>query len=346
MKPCIYRGTIKDGRAVCTNTKDLCHTGTVSLEICTHCPFIREPDFFAQTERLLLAKQTAGQYRPQPRSCGGCTSFKRRDDTLQFVWPYWHAGASADELRWSIRSVETNYDGPCKITIIGDRPPWYRGHVIEQARVEPQGNRGFRDMLAKMWTMASHPQIDSDFVWMMDDVYLIKPTTWDELDAPRAVRWVEDRRNSWQRRKSNTMRALRGNGHTNHDYATHLPHTVEKAKLRQLFSDYDLHQNTYLWEVLYGNIHRGKPWHPKPFFTRITDRISPELLTVATAEAKVLNHTAGAWCPAIRDYLSALLPTPARGEVEDSGYQPQWRRVTKLQAGRQRQVKRRPKANV
>jgi neutral trehalase len=81
-------------------------------------------------------------------------------------------------------------------------------------------------MLAKMWTMASHPQIDSDFVWMMDDVYLIKPTTWDELDAPRAVRWVEDRRNSWQRRKSNTMRALRAAGHTNHDYATHLPHTV------------------------------------------------------------------------------------------------------------------------
>jgi hypothetical protein len=67
-------------------------------------------------------------------------------------------------------------------------------------------------------------------------------------------------------------------------------------------------------------------------------------LTVATSEAKILNHTAGAWCPAIRDYLAALLPTPARGEVEDSGYQPQWRRVTKLQAGRQRVVKRRPKA--
>jgi hypothetical protein len=129
------------------------------------------------------------------------------------------------------------------------------------------------------------------------------------------------------------MRALRAAGHTNHDFATHLPHTVEKSKLRQLFADYDLHQNTYLWEVLYGNIHRGKPWHPKPFFSRITDRISPELLTVATNEAKILNHTAGAWCPAIRDYLAALLP-----------YQPQWRRVTKLQAGRQRVVKRRPKA--
>jgi hypothetical protein len=215
--------------------------------------------------------------------------------------------------------------------------------VIEQARVAPQGNRGFRDMLAKMYTMASHPQIDSDFVWMMDDVYLIKKTTWDELDTPRAVRWVEDRRNSWQRRKSNTMWQLRVTGHTNHDYATHLPHTVEKSKLRQLFSDFRLHDNTYLWEVLYGNVYRGKPWHPKPFFTRITDRISPELLTAATAEAKILNHTAGAWCPAIRDYLSALLPTPARGEVEDSGYQPQWRRVTKLQAGRARHVKRRPK---
>jgi hypothetical protein len=346
MKPCVYRGLVSEGRAACGNHKDLFHTGTVSLDTCSICPFAREPDFFAQTDRLLLAKQHAGHYRPQPRSCGGCGSFKRRDSAVQFVWPYWHAGASADELRWSIRSVETHYNGEAKITIIGDRPPWYRGHVIEQARVEPQGNRGFRDMLAKMWTMASHPQIDSEFVWMMDDVYLIKPTTWDELDTPRATRWVEDRRNSWQRRKSNTMQALRANGRTNYDYATHLPHTVEKNKLRQLFTEYNLHQNTYLWEVLYGNVYRGKPWHPKPFFARITDRLTPEQLQARTADANVMNHTAGAWCPAIRDYLAALLPTPAKGETEDSGYRPEWRRVTKLQAGRQRVVKRRPKVQA
>jgi hypothetical protein len=70
--------------------------------------------------------------------------------------------------------VETFFEGATKITIVGDRPPWYRGHVIDQPRIGPCANRGFRDMLAKMQTMASHPEIDREFVWMMDDVYFLQ----------------------------------------------------------------------------------------------------------------------------------------------------------------------------
>lgn len=345
MKPCIYRGEISDDACECSSP-NIGHAGTVPLEICGYCPFAREPDFFAQTDRLLTHKAQTGQHRPQPRSCGGCGSFKRRDKATQFIWPYWHGGASGDEIRWSIRSVETYYQGECKITIIGDRPPWYRGHVIEQQRVESQPNRGFRDMLAKMWTMATHHEIDTDFVWMMDDVYLLKPITWDELDTPRAVRWRENRGNSWQRRKSNTMRALRENGRSNWDYATHLPHTVEKRLLRELYERYNLHDNTMLWEVLYGNTYRGRPWGLKPFFCRLTERVSLEVLRQKTADAKILNHTASAWNESVRTLLAELLPTPAKGEVEDSGYRPQFTRHRKPLTHNRRPVKRRPKVQA
>jgi hypothetical protein len=196
-------------------------------------------------------------------------------------------------------------------------------------------------MLNKMWTMATHPQIDSEFVWMMDDVYLLKPVTWDDLDTPRAWRWHESRGNSWQRRKTNTMRALAGRGKTQYDFATHLPHTVEKQKLRDLFDVYQLKQNTMLWEVLYGNEYRQKPWGTRPFFARLSDARNPQDIERATTGASVMNHLAQCWTPAMRRFLEDRLPQPAQGETITSGYRPEFKRVNR--GNRQRAVKRRPR---
>lgn len=340
MKRCIHRGAIAEGRCECRNRRDLCHAGTVSLDTCAVCPFVREPDFFAQTEGLLVAKYRRGEYRPQPSACGGCGTFKVRDSAVQFVWPYWHAGASGDELRFSVRSVEANYRGLAKITIVGDRPPWYRGHVIDCPRIGPNhSNRAFRDMLTKMHVMATHSEIDSEFVWMMDDVYLLKPITWDDLDTPRAWRWVENLGNSWQRRKTNTMAALKARGRTTHDYATHLPHTVEKARLRALWDLYGLAENTMLWEVLYGNEYRGRPWGTRPFFARLNSVRSADEIAAKCEEASVMNHTAECWTPAMRTFLVGLFPSPASIEVHEAGYTPQFRRAMQ----QPRAVKRRPR---
>ena len=341
-KPCIYRGKISGTECECTNYRDMIHPPTLPLAFCNTCPFARQPDFFAQTERLQVVKYHRGEYTPQPRACGGCGTFKARESAVQFCWPYWHAGASGDELRFSIRSVETNYRGTAKITIVGDRPEWFRGHVIPCPRIGPNhSNRPYRDMLNKMWTMATHSEIDSEFVWMMDDVYLLRPVTWDDLDTPRAWRWHESRGNSWQRRKTNTMRALAGRKKTQYDFATHLPHTVEKQKLRDLFDMYQLKQNTMLWEVLYGNEYRTKPWGTRPFFARLSDARNPHDIERATAGASVMNHIAQAWTPAMRRFLEDRLPQPAQGETITSGYKPQFKRVARGNPGRV--VKRRPR---
>ena len=339
-KRCIYRGEIVGSECRCNNYRDMMHPPMLPLTFCAGCPFRREPDFFAQTEFLQLAKQHRGEYTPQPRACGGCGTFTVRSEAIQFVWPYWHGGACGDELRFSIRSVETNYRGQSKITIVGDRPEWFRGHVIPCPRIGPDNaNRPYRDMLNKMWTMATHPEIDTEFIWMMDDVYLLKPVTWDDLDVPRAWRWWPSKGNSWQRRKTNTMAALAARGKTQHDYATHLPHTVERAKLRELFDVYRLRENTMLWEVLYGNEYRSRPWGTRPFFARLTSARSVQEIERAAGGASIINHYAECWTPAMRQFLSDRLPTPASGETADSGYQPQFRK--KARATR-KPVKRRP----
>jgi hypothetical protein len=332
---CKWQGRTNTEVTECSNHTDMLHGGFLPLAFCqSECPYRKPEDYFSANAKLTHSVA----YRPAPASCGGCGTIKRRESATQFVWPYWHGGANGDEIRFSVRSVETFFQGPVKCTIVGDRPPWYTGHVIPQARIPMTSNHGFRDMLAKMWTMATHPEIDSDFVWMMDDIYLLKPVTWDDLEMARAYPWREDQSNSWQRRKSNTMRALRDRGRPNHDYATHLPHTVEKAKLRQVYEDFDLHQNCMLWEVVYGNTFRGRPYSVHPFFARIMQPMDVEQLQQVTAGASVLNHLATGWTPAMRAFLQSLLPEPTQSEIIEAGYQPAFKRIAR--AG-DRVVKRR-----
>jgi hypothetical protein len=339
MKPCKFRSDVHLNDCECSHWNVVTPTGRVPLAICDGCALRQLPgDFFAQTERLLIQKQTSGEYKPQPKSCGGCGSTKKREETLQFVWPYWHGGAVSDEIRWSVRSVETFYNGEAECVIIGDKPPWYTGKYIPAARVSGSTpNRAFRDMLAKMWIMATHPEINAEFVWMMDDIYFLKPFSKRDVMIARAYKWRPSESNSWQRRKSNTMRALEAAGRPNFDYATHAPHHVEKAKLKALYEEFDLHNNTMLWEVLYGNTYRGAPKSPSPWFLRIGKAMDLEHIRRAALPATVANNANAAFNEALRSFLSETLPEPTKSEGAVPDSPPKFRKVRKAA----RKVKRR-----
>lgn len=338
MTHCKHNSYRDQNLSVCNHPFRLC---LVPSSFCTVCNLIedRENDFFQQTQSLLIRKHITGEIVPQLKPCGGCSETKQRIESIQFVWPYWHGGANGDELRWSIRSVETFFQGQAKITLIGDCPEWYHGHVIRKKRVAAnRPNRAFRDMLSKVWYMATHPEIESEFVWMMDDVYFLKPLTLQELQTPRAERWQPSEGNSWQKRKSLTMRALADRGRPQHDYATHLPHFVEKEKLREIFDELDMHNQTLLWEVAYGNTYRGTPVRTRPFFARFKHHGDPETYRKLTARAKIMNHMAEGWCDGLRTFLSELLPHPSSVESPDTPPKPEYRIVRK----RAHVVKRRP----
>jgi hypothetical protein len=346
MKPCNHRYLEPSGVIICTNTVDMVHfgSGIVDAEFCSVCPFCAEPakGFFAQTEQLLLQKARRGEITVAAKACGGCGETKHRvpdGPGMQFVWPYWDGGAQGDELRWSIRSVETFFQGRAKITIVGDRPNWYHGHVIRKRRVPPsKTNRPFRDMLGKVFFIASHAEINTECVWMMDDIYFLKPFSLDDLKTPRAEPWRPSTGNSWQKRKTLTMEALASRGLTQHDYATHMPHWLEKSKLRAMFDDYNLHENTMLWEVIYGNLYRGTPQRTRPFFVRFQHAASKETFQQQTATATVMNHTESVWCDGLREFLADLLPTPTTAEGGDAVARPTYIVKKKVK----RAVKRRP----
>lgn len=332
MKPCIHRQEIPRVDVVgCLNTTDLIHNGFVPVQLCGMCPYATPPvtgDFFQQTAQLLIRKHRTGELRANPKPCGGCSETKHRiPDGLatQFVWPYWDGGANGDELRWSIRSVEQFFQGRAKITLIGDKPAWYQGHVIRKKRVPAsKPNRAFRDMLSKVFYIATHAEIDPECVWMMDDIYFLKPFTLHDIQAPRAEPWQRSTGNSWQKRKTASMGALAARGLPQHDYATHMPHWLEKAKLRTMFDDFNLHENTMLWEVLYGNLYRESPQRTRPFFVRFKNQASSDAHKQLTQQATVMNHVASAWCDGLRNFLADLLPHPSTTEGGQALAKPQY----------------------
>lgn len=118
------------------------------------------------------------------------------------------------------------------------------------------------------------------------------------------------------------MKALADCGRSQHDYATHLPHWLEKQKLRDLFEEFNLHENTMLWEVLYGNTYRESPQRTRPFFARLKNQATADQYRAITQHATVLNHIASAWCGGMREFLSDLLPNPSTAEGESAPSKP------------------------
>jgi len=344
MKPCKYRHSVEeeDSTCGCHNTQDLLHGGRVSFNTCRMCPYAEAPLVTGLGDLVELGLNAVGITEDRVKKVTGkddCGCKKRKaalnklvpfgvpeepqedctPDELQFIWVYWDGGAGLDELRYSMRSVEKNYQGKAKLTIIGDRPIWFKGHVIRQSRVNV-GDRGFqrglRDVLAKMDTLSRHPDVQDEFVWMMDDVFMVQPCTYADLVIPRAGgRIRSSKHNRWQAIKTNTAARLERNGHTTYDYGTHLPHHVEKAKLAEMFKVWKPLDHLFLWEVVYGNLYRGKPQSHVPFLRRTKDQHSNVTYNRWARQNSFFNLAQNGWGNQIRNWLIDRFPERAAGEV-------------------------------
>jgi hypothetical protein len=240
-------------------------------------------------------------------------------DSLQFVWVYWHGGAAEDELRFSIRSVEQNYQGNAHITVVGDKPMWYDGHRIKQNRQKSKVTgfeRGLRDVLSKMHTISRHPDIDDEFVWMMDDVFMVRATSYENLITPRAGGEINQTKgNRWRNIKGNTGRRLQRNKFSIYDYGTHLPHHIEKAKLQEMFSVWKPLEHVFLWEVAYSNIYKKGPQKHVPFLRRVSKSVSGAQYDKWATRNNFFNVMSKGWNESFRNWLVNRFPT--RSSVED-----------------------------
>jgi hypothetical protein len=231
-----------------------------------------------------------------------------------FCWVYKHSrDKKADELRLSIRSVLESFPN-ARITIAGDCPEWYNGHHIPTEFVLKPQYAEYHDTLNKLRAILDSPDVEEEFVWMMDDIYFVRPVTLDDLKVPRIDFNMVLPDTGWRRLKLRTQEYLVSHGYSSDDYATHLPHVVTKTNLRKMFEVIPFEQSMFLWEICYGNLFRSNPVNYEPFFFRILQKYRMEYFESLPEEIKVINNSTTGWTVNLLNWLYRKFPM--RSKVE------------------------------
>lgn len=76
-----------------------------------------------------------------------------------------------NELRYSLRSLEANFEVRNVYLLSLDKPEWYTGNHI---KVVENGNR-LKNVFEKQTIACTHPYISENFLYMNDDFFLLEP---------------------------------------------------------------------------------------------------------------------------------------------------------------------------
>lgn len=159
------------------------------------------------------------------------------DDLVYVVRP----GEHNEELRYSLRSVETNLP-PCKVWIVGTVPSWVRN--VGKIPIKPHPKK-FPNQRQSLAAACADPDISDRFVLMNDDHFILEPLG-ERLpvfhDGPmRAyIEHLSDkgmtRKNTWFQAICDTWSWLRIEDAL--CYENHTPLTFDKQRLGDLIARY------------------------------------------------------------------------------------------------------------
>lgn len=235
---------------------------------------------------------------------------------LQFVIPYVDSEARQDELRWCVRSIETFCQEPFLITLIGDRPEWYRGHHIQKERLQESEFRSFRDSFSKVDLIRTSDEILDEVMWVMDDTYFNKPFTRVDFSQGRLNhRDIESiQSKEYKRLMKSTMFVLDNAGLTQFDFTSHLPQLIRKDRWIEMCERFDMPNQIFIWENLYGNLFASNPQSYQGFVTRINKSVPDVTQKYDLDSPFVINNSHEGWNNSLRKWLKKKFPTPAKIE--------------------------------
>lgn len=199
---------------------------------------------------------------------------------MDFVWQYvygpsaWRKIGLFNELEYSIRSVK-KYGPEGRYFVVGDKPDISHEDVIHipgPPRVvgHPSKQKQHIDKLRKMTEMANNPLIGDEFVLMYDDIFLLKPTTAEDLKinwARAEVNIIDEYLKSpirmgdasykkiWRATYEYIWMIRYSDGKKTYDWETHTPRYLEKEKLKDLLGRFDFETNPKIVTALYDGFH-------------------------------------------------------------------------------------------
>ena len=175
---------------------------------------------------------------------------------MDFVWFYakdfsaWHLGHPFYELDYSIRSVKKNYQGEVRCFVIGDDPELegvihleapplvMRDDITQQPRQKDHMNK---------YQVILDSEVNEEFVLIWDDVFILKPTTEEDIkktygrcEVTNPHEYINTRsggrpyKKLWVDTYEHVLFYRKRKGLKTYDWETHLPRFMEKSKLAWL----------------------------------------------------------------------------------------------------------------
>jgi hypothetical protein len=140
------------------------------------------------------------------------------------------------ELRYSIRSIVTNFNRLGSIWLVGKCPDFIDPSTVIHIPFpdEPTQNKD-RNLIQKLAYLSGEQQLTEEFIINSDDHFIMRP-----LEAIDFKPYIEDEfkvyrhDKLWHRRLLRTRGLMKDNGFTTHNYDTHIPHLVTKTHCREL----------------------------------------------------------------------------------------------------------------
>ena len=184
---------------------------------------------------------------------------------IDIVYPLGHGSRwDNNELRYSLRSVEKNVTGVRKVFLVGQKPSWVK-NVVHIAFPDDKSIAD-ENIRFKVLAACSDKRISSDFLFMNDDHFIMKP-----VEAEKFPYYYADIFKTYLRRGDqyglrcrNSHRYLIDNNYSTLFYDIHYPIVYNKKKAEQIFSGLKPKYSGYILKSLYGNM-------TKPISTKIVD---------------------------------------------------------------------------
>lgn len=235
-------------------------------------------------------------------------------------------GATADwpefqELKYSLRSVEKNFESLRNVYIVGNKPQWLQ-NVIHIPAKDPYRTNKDGNLINKMIMASVHPDISEFFVNISDDQYFMNPVKAEDMMHPiidnSHIQFVPNSKlNRWQSRLKRTVDILKKNGFKHNCYEAHCPYLLDSKNYMKTLMQYDYGVDIgYCGNTLYFNtINAPGRVKTNRDMLRVTKPMTRDEIMSKLAFVRFMNNTKKGLTDTFKQILQEKFPNPSKFEM-------------------------------
>ena len=223
-----------------------------------------------------------------------------------------------EELRYALRSLETNLHGLRSVFIVGGKPGWLSDKVFHIPAEDVHKRNKDANLIDKVVLACERPELSPWFVRLSDDQLVLRPTRLADMRPlfGNALKAPRSKNDKWFKRFDNTLKLLTKAGHETRNYDNHAPMPVEKESFLRIAKTFDYQKlpgctiNTLYFNA-YGKLQAVPVGTQAGFISGDMDETKIRRMML---RFRYLGYTDKGLTKAFKAVLQEKFPTPSRFE--------------------------------